>query len=94
MEFQNSCGGQVLLQDTKKPEQEQWRIGLEAMQRALQLEKDVNQSLLDLHKLSSGNMDPPLCDFLVSHYLNEQMKMIEELGDHISNLKRLGAPEN
>ncbi|XP_048449405.1 ferritin, heavy subunit-like, partial [Rhincodon typus] len=41
-----------------KPEQDEWSHGLEAMQRALQMEKDVNQSLLDLHKLASGNTDP------------------------------------
>ncbi|XP_059499797.1 ferritin, middle subunit-like [Stegostoma tigrinum] len=58
MAFQNKRGGRVLLQDIKKPEQDEWGNGLEAMQRALQMEKDVNQSLLDLHKLSSGNTDP------------------------------------
>ncbi|XP_059496708.1 ferritin heavy chain-like, partial [Stegostoma tigrinum] len=46
MAFQNKRGGQVLLQDIKKPEQDEWGNGLEAMQRALQMEKDVNQSLL------------------------------------------------
>ncbi|XP_043535524.1 ferritin heavy chain A-like [Chiloscyllium plagiosum] len=94
MEFQNKRGGRVLLQDVKKPEQDEWGNGLEAMQRALQMEKDVNQSLLDLHKLSSGHTDPHLCDFLERHYLDEQVKMIKKLGDHITNLKRLGAPEN
>ncbi|XP_072444449.1 ferritin, higher subunit-like [Chiloscyllium punctatum] len=94
MEFQNKRGGRVLLQDVKKPEQDEWGNGLEAMQRALQMEKDVNQSLLDLHKLSSDHTDPHLCDFLERHYLDEQVKMIKKLGDHITNLKRLGAPEN
>ncbi|XP_059496705.1 ferritin heavy chain, oocyte isoform-like [Stegostoma tigrinum] len=80
--------------ESHKPEQDKWGNGLEAMQRALQMEKDVNQSLLDLHKLSSGNTDPHLCDFLERHYLDEQVKMIKKLGDHITNLKRLGAPAN
>ncbi|GCB85045.1 hypothetical protein scyTo_0025732, partial [Scyliorhinus torazame] len=35
-----------------------------------------------------------LCDFLETHYLDEQVKMIKKLGDHITNLKRLGAPES
>ncbi|XP_072444415.1 ferritin heavy chain A-like [Chiloscyllium punctatum] len=94
MAFQNKRGGCVLLQDVKKPEQDEWGNGLEAMQRALQMEKDVNQHLLDLHKLSSGHTEPHLCDFLERHYLDEQVKMIKKLGDHITNLKRLGAPEN
>ncbi|XP_051898831.1 ferritin heavy chain, oocyte isoform-like [Pristis pectinata] len=94
LEFQNRRGGRILLEDIKKPEQDEWSNGLEAMQRALQMEKDVNQSLLDLHKLSTRHTDPHLCDFLESHYLDEQVKMIKNLGDHITNLKRLGAPEN
>ncbi|XP_041033502.1 ferritin, higher subunit-like isoform X2 [Carcharodon carcharias] len=93
MKFQNKRGGRIILEDVKKPELDEWGNGLEAMQRALQMEKNVNQSLLDLHKLSSRNIDPHLCDFLKTHYLDEQVKMIKKLGDHITNLKRLGAPE-
>uniref|UniRef100_UPI00398EB42D ferritin heavy chain-like n=1 Tax=Pristiophorus japonicus TaxID=55135 RepID=UPI00398EB42D len=88
MEFQNRRGGLIILSDIKKPEQDEWSNGLEVMQRALQM-KNVNQSLLDLHKLSTGSTDPYLCDFLETHYLDEQVKMIMKLGDHI-NLKRLG----
>ncbi|XP_041033424.1 ferritin light chain-like [Carcharodon carcharias] len=77
----------------QKPEQDEWSNGLETMQRALQMEKNVNRNLLDLHKLSSGNTDPHFCDLLETHYLDEQVKMIKKLGDHITNLRRLGAPE-
>ncbi|XP_067830517.1 ferritin heavy chain B-like [Heptranchias perlo] len=94
MKFQNRRGGRIVLEDIKKPEQDEWSNGLEAMQRALQMEKNVNQSLLDLHKLSTERTDPHLCDILETHYLDEQVKMIKKLGDHITNLKRLGAPEN
>uniref|UniRef100_UPI00398E42E7 ferritin heavy chain B-like n=1 Tax=Pristiophorus japonicus TaxID=55135 RepID=UPI00398E42E7 len=94
LEFQNRRGGRIILADIKKPEQDKWSNGVEVMQRALQMEKNVNQSLLDLHKLSTGSTDPHLCDFLETHYLDEQVKMIKQLGDHITNLKRLGAPEN
>ncbi|XP_051896874.1 ferritin heavy chain, oocyte isoform-like [Pristis pectinata] len=94
MEFQNRRGGRILLADIKKPEQDEWTNGLAAMQRALQMEKDVNQCLLDLHKSATHHADPHLCDFLDKHYLNEQVKMTKRLGDHITNLKRRGAPEN
>uniref|UniRef100_UPI00398F7E73 ferritin heavy chain B-like n=1 Tax=Pristiophorus japonicus TaxID=55135 RepID=UPI00398F7E73 len=94
MQFQNCCGGWIILVDIKKPEQDEWSNGLDAMQRALQMEKNVNQSLLDMHTISTGSTDPHLCDFLETPYLDEQVKMIKKLGDHISNLKRLGGPEN
>ena len=64
------------------------------MQCALQLEKNVNQALLDLHKLASEHVDPHLCDFLESHYLNEQVEAIKKLGDHITNLSRMDAQNN
>lgn len=42
----------------QKPGRDEWGSGLEAMQCALQLEKSVNQALLDLHKLASDHGDP------------------------------------
>eukprot|EP00493_Phyllostaurus_siculus_P016533 UN16781 len=50
MKFQNQRGGRVVLQPIQKPEKDEWGSGLEAMQAALELEKHVNQALLDLHK--------------------------------------------
>uniref|UniRef100_A0A8C6KIW0 Ferritin n=1 Tax=Nothobranchius furzeri TaxID=105023 RepID=A0A8C6KIW0_NOTFU len=92
--FQNKRGGRIFLQDVKKPERDEWGSGLEAMQCALQLEKTVNQALLDLHKLASGHVDPHLCDFLESHYLSEQVEAIKKLGDHITNLTKMDANTN
>ncbi|MBH0219585.1 hypothetical protein GH793_15465, partial [Listeria monocytogenes] len=94
MSFQNKRGGRIFLQDIKKPERDEWGSGLEAMQCALQLEKTVNQALLDLHKLSSDKGDPHLCDFLESHYLNEQVEAIKKLGDHVTNLTKMDAANN
>ncbi|XP_064817229.1 ferritin, middle subunit-like [Oncorhynchus masou masou] len=64
------------------------------MQCALQLEKNVNQALLDLHKIASDKVDPHLCDFLETHYLNEQVEAIKKLGDHITNLSKMNAGKN
>uniref|UniRef100_A0A8C7IPX8 Ferritin n=1 Tax=Oncorhynchus kisutch TaxID=8019 RepID=A0A8C7IPX8_ONCKI len=94
LSFQNKRGGRILLQDIKKPERDEWGNGLEAMQCALQLEKNVNQALLDLHKIASDKVDPHLCDFLETHYLNEQVEAIKKLGDHITNLTKMDAVKN
>ncbi|KAJ1142653.1 hypothetical protein NDU88_008966 [Pleurodeles waltl] len=69
MKYQNKRSGRVVLQDVKKPDRDEWSNTLEAMQAALQLEKTVNQALLDLHKLATDQVDPHLCDFLESEYL-------------------------
>ncbi|CAN0270575.1 unnamed protein product [Lampetra planeri] len=94
LEYQNKRGGRAVLQDIKKPERDEWGSGLEAMQFALQLEKTVNQALLDLHALASEKKDPQLCDFLESKFLEEQVESIKQLGDHVTNLKRLGVPQS
>ncbi|KAG8516705.1 Ferritin, mitochondrial [Galemys pyrenaicus] len=94
MRLQNQRGGQICLQDIKKPDHNNWESGLNAMQCALLLEKNVNQSLLELHTLASDKGDPHLCDFLETHYLNEQVKSIKELGDHVQNLVKMGAPNS
>ncbi|KAK2916342.1 hypothetical protein Q8A67_000716 [Cirrhinus molitorella] len=94
MEFQNKRGGRIILQDVKKPERDVWGNGLIAMQCALQLEKNVNQALLDLHKFASEREDPHLCDLLETHYLNEQVEAIKKIGDHITNLSKMDAGNN
>merc|ERR1712179_294604 len=73
------------------PEQERWqgrlpghrqakyhRVGHPrgALEAALELEKTVNQSLLDMHKASDG--DAHLCDFLEGEFLDEQVDAIKE----------------
>ncbi|XP_048672484.1 ferritin heavy chain A-like [Caretta caretta] len=87
LKYQNKRGGLIVLQDIKNPERDEWGNSLEA----LQLEKTLN---LDLHKLATEKNDPHLCDFLESDYLEEQVKAIKQLGDHLTNLKRLEVPQN
>ncbi|XP_065133539.1 ferritin, middle subunit-like [Paramisgurnus dabryanus] len=91
MSYQNKRGGRIVLQDIKKPERDAWGNGLIAMQCALQLEKNVNQALLDLHKVATEKKDPHLCDFLETHYLDEHVETIKKLGDHITNLSKMDA---
>ncbi|XP_069776254.1 ferritin heavy chain-like [Narcine bancroftii] len=94
IKFQNQRGGRVILQNVSKPDRDEWGNGLEALQCALHLEKTVNQSLLDLHKLASDKNDPHMCDFLETHYLHEQVEAIKKLGDMITNLTCMGAPQS
>ncbi|CAM4638053.1 unnamed protein product [Lepidochelys kempii] len=47
------------------------------MECALHLEKNVNQSLLDLHKLANDKNDPHLCDFNDLH-LCEKLDMSQQ----------------
>lgn len=90
MKYQNQRGGRIVLQNIAKPSDEEWGSGLAAMEAALQLEKTVNQSLLDLHKVASDKGDTQMCDWLETHYLTEQVEAIKKLADYVTNLKRCG----
>jgi len=57
MKFQNQRGGRIVLSDIKRPDNDEWGTGLQAMEVALNLEKNVNQSLLDLHKTAENHGD-------------------------------------
>nr|AAW27473.1 SJCHGC02278 protein [Schistosoma japonicum] len=62
MTYQNMRGGRIVLQDISAPPQLSWTSGLHAMQDALELEKKVNQSLMDLVAVgeqASGNLNKP-----------------------------------
>merc|ERR1711928_259769 len=80
-------GGRVVFQDIAKPTTMEWGTPLEAMEAALELEKTVNQSLLDLHKVAGDKGDGHLCDFLESEYLGEQVEGIKAIGDLITKMK-------
>lgn len=44
-------------QDVSRPSLDDWESGLKAVEAALELEKTVNQSLLDLHGVASSHND-------------------------------------
>ncbi|CAG2115401.1 unnamed protein product, partial [Medioppia subpectinata] len=90
MEYQNKRGGRVVLQDIQKPVKQDGWSPLEAIQASLQLEKTVNQALLDLQAIGNRTNDPEFTDFIESEFLHEQVDDIKKLSDHVTNLKRVG----
>ncbi|KFO24297.1 ferritin light chain-like [Fukomys damarensis] len=92
LKMQNQPGGRVLFQDVQKPSEDEWGKTLDAMEASLALE-NLNQALLDLYALGSAKTDPHLCDFLENHLLDEEVKLIKKIGDHLTNLRRLAGPQ-
>ncbi|XP_048192488.1 ferritin light chain-like [Perognathus longimembris pacificus] len=93
LKMQNQRGGRALFQDVQKPSEDEWGKTVEAMEAALNLEKNLNQAILDLYALGSARTDPHLCDFLENHFLVEGVKLFKKMGDHLTNLRRLGSPQ-
>ena len=93
MFLQNQRGGRISFLNIRNPESQDWESGLQAMQDTLHLEKYINQSLLDLHQVATESCDADLCHFVETGYLDQQVKFIKELEDHVSNLSNAGSPE-
>ncbi|OAF65953.1 Ferritin L subunit [Intoshia linei] len=62
----------------------------EFFQKSLDLERKVNDSLLNLHKIASENNDPQCCDFLETEFLDEQIKSINQIGHYLTKLELVG----
>ncbi|XP_004597065.1 ferritin light chain [Ochotona princeps] len=93
LKMQNQRGGRALFQDVQKPPQDEWGKTQDALEAALGLEKNLNQALLELHALGSAHTDPHLCDFLENHFLDEEVKLLKKMGDHLTNIRRVAAPQ-
>ncbi|ORZ21392.1 ferritin-like superfamily [Absidia repens] len=89
IDYLNMRGGKVILRALQAPETD-WKSAKNAVESALQLEKDVNKSLLNLHKTGDSAVDPQFCDFVESRYLDEQVQAIKTLADMVTQLNRVG----
>ena len=64
--FQKLAGGRVVLSAIPKPEKDDWGSLAEAFSSALELEKQVNQSLLDIHKVAGERGDPQVMHYYIN----------------------------
>ncbi|XP_076035439.1 ferritin-like [Oratosquilla oratoria] len=90
MEYQNKRGGRIVLKSVEAPSHQEWGNAVDALQAALDLEKQVNQALLNIHQEADGKNDSHLCKFLEDNYLEEQVDSIKKFADMITRLKRAG----
>ena len=79
------CGGRTLFLNMHKPSQDEWSKTRDAIEAALLLERNLYQALLDLRGLGSAWGDPHFRDFLENHFLDEEVKFIKKMGDHLIN---------
>merc|ERR1712061_82038 len=83
-------GGRVVFREVAKPTSDEWGTALEAIEASLELEKTVNESLLNLHKMADTHHDAQLTDFIEGTFLKEQVEAIKEIGDLVTKMKRAG----
>ena len=92
--YQNMRGGEVILKDIVLENISLDNCGGNDVKRsfeiALDLEKQVYNSLLVLHKAAEEANDPQFADFIEGEYLEEQVEAISEIEKYISILNRIG----
>merc|ERR1712165_341601 len=81
IDYQTMRGGRVVFREVAKPTSDEWGTALEAIEASLELEKTVNESLLNLHKMADTHHDAQLTDFIEGTFLKEQVEAIKEIGD-------------
>ncbi|KAG0052500.1 hypothetical protein BGZ83_002485 [Gryganskiella cystojenkinii] len=89
IDYQNQRGGRVVIQTIPAPSSE-WRSARNAVESALQLEKDVNKSLLRMESLAEEHHDAHCVNLLRSKFLKEQVHSIEEISKLVTQLNRVG----
>lgn len=71
--------------------QSDWDDTWDATEATVTLEE--NEAFLDLYALSSTHTDSHLCDFLEIYFLDEWVKLIKKIGNHLTNLCKLPSPK-
>ncbi|GJJ77876.1 ferritin heavy chain [Entomortierella parvispora] len=89
MDYQNRRGGRVIIQTIPAPTSE-WQSAKNAVESALQLEKDVNKSLLRIESLAEEHHDANFANILRSQFLKEQVHSIAEIAKLVTQLNRVG----
>ena len=58
IDYQTMRGGRVVFREIAKPNNDEWGCALEAVEASLELERTVNESLLNMHKMADSDLGP------------------------------------
>ncbi|KAG0716123.1 Soma ferritin [Chionoecetes opilio] len=89
--YQNLRGGLATLLPVPAPATNAWGTGLEAMRKALEFEKSVNQAVLELHLVAQQHEDTHASTYIQASFLNPQVEKIFTLSQYVTSLERVGS---
>ena len=70
-----------MFQNIQAPKPDDWTTVLDATEASFNLEKNVHESLLALHKNAGDQQDAQLTDFIEGEFLKEQVNLKLELNN-------------
>merc|ERR1719167_501088 len=89
IDYQTMRGGRVVFREIAKPNNDEWGCALEAVEASLELERIVNESLLNMHKMADSHGDAQMTDFIEGTFLKEQVEAIKEIGNLVTKTSEL-----
>ncbi|KAM4818356.1 ferritin heavy chain-like [Thomomys bottae] len=88
MWMQNDRGGRFTLRRISKPDRDDWRSGLQAMECSFYLETTITESFVELYQLAISKSDPHLYSFVKRHCLRHQMENVEKVANFLTELRQ------
>ncbi|XP_015593017.1 soma ferritin-like [Cephus cinctus] len=83
-------GGMVNLYSVNGPEDQDWKCPLNAFKTALQLEIDISDKLVSVNCVAEKYNDLNASDFIVTEFMEDQMKSINEMARLVTVLSGVG----
>ncbi|XP_012542821.2 soma ferritin [Monomorium pharaonis] len=83
-------GGKVHLGTISPPDDQDWKCPLHAFKTALQLEIEVSRKLVAVNAISEKHGDLNASDFIITGFMEDQMKSVNELGRLMTVLSGVG----
>lgn len=89
MNYVSKRGGFLEYKDIQRPDVSRWIDGVDALAYALGIERALNQELLILCQKATTAEDPHTTHTVEDKFLAQKVKVIKELGDHLTVLEKM-----
>ncbi|XP_034171970.2 ferritin, heavy subunit-like isoform X1 [Osmia lignaria lignaria] len=83
-------GGRVHLCPVLPPTDQDWKCPLHAFKKALELEIEVTEKLVAVNTVAEKHGDLNASDFIVTGFMEDQMKSVNEMGRFVAVLSGIG----
>ncbi|KOC66888.1 Ferritin heavy chain [Habropoda laboriosa] len=83
-------GGCVHLCPIQSPDDQDWKCPLHAFKTALELETEITEKLVAVNTVAETYSDLNASDFIVTGFMEDQMKSVNEMGRFVAILSGIG----
>jgi len=89
MNYIHKRGGYIDCRDIERPDAYKWANGTDALDDALQMERELNSGYLNLVRAASNKGDFQMRHAIEERFLEEKVRLIKELSDNLAVLESM-----